>query len=502
MRRFITFRSLLVLSIVLLWPQMSEAASVSEILGKARQANARARGLKNGSVDDKVQAIQILGPVTLEFVGASDLAHAAKSQRSTVRETCDTLKDPLEDIYNSAFSQINSMSKSVMDQDGDLEALYETKAWKDSQLVASQSLYFLNWLRYICSFVENSKQRKEMLQKAADGFSEFAVGEQGSQLKRESLFGRALAEKELRQYDWAIRDFEILLKDPGLPRDMEQKVRSSLADARSRRAKGGGQKDEDEGPSEPSPDDIAKAMLDKAQSLFDRSQRERGDKREKTRWEGIAYIEEVRKKGGEWEKRADALAKREMTAQETAQLEEEKNPFVPWKQATEYLQKNQYSRAIPLLKEVVASDDARAKAHRKEALYFLSVGHFQQADYRAALARLDDFFAKDGVPQQYADDAAYLRFKSAEALYASTKTPSEATIKLYVDATKNYIRRYPTHKSVFEAYFRLGEYEHSQKNYLAAAEQYQKVKGDLPFQVRADYAELQSYFALQDALDQ
>jgi len=502
-RRVSVFCSTFFLLADLLFSQTGTADTVAGLLGQARSANAQVRGLKRGSVSDKQQAIQILGPVVLGVVGASDLANAAQSQRGTVRELCDTLNDPLEDIYNDAFADINRMSKQVMDIDGDLEALYETREWKDAQLIASQSLYFLNWLRYICSFVADGGKRKEMLQKAADGFSEFAVGKQGSQLKRESLFGRALAEKELRQFDWAIRDFELILQESGVPADMERKVRASLADARARKARGGSQKDDDdETPAQPTPEDIAKAYLDKARSLFERRRKETGDKREKTLLEALAYVEEAKKKSDKLKGPADALIKEELTPEESAILEEERNPFPQWKEATEHLRANNYNGAVPLLKAVVASDDPRAKAHRRDALYFLSAGLFQQGDYRQTIERVDEFFGNDGAPARYGADAAYLRFKAAEKIYSSGKPPSEEDIKLYVTTTKDFIRRYPTHKSIFEAYFRLGEYEQSQKNYLGAVEYYQKVTGDVPFRVRADYATLQSYSALQEAMDE
>lgn len=500
MRLSVIFCSFLSLLSPLWAPRVGEAATIAELLGQARQAQGQVRGLKNGGANEQLQAVQILGPIALGFVGASDLAQAAQTQRATVRDLYDTLSDPLEDIYNGAFARINSMSKAVMDRDGDLEALYETKEWKDAQQVASQSLYFLNWLRYIGSFVSDADKRKKLLQQAADGFSEFAVGQQGSQLKRESLFGRALCEKELRQFDWAVRDFELLLQDTGLPSDMERKVRASLADAKARRTgKGTDQEEENKGtPAPPSADDIARAMLQKAQSLFDKSRKETGEAREKTRWEAIAYLEEVKKKGGTWKDQADAVARTEMTATETALLEEEKSPFPQWKEALEYLHKNEYGQAVPLLKEVVASEDPRAIAHRRDALYFLSVGLFQQKEYRETADRLAEFFSADGTPPRYGADAAYLRFKAAEALYA--KAPTEENTKLYLTVTKDFIRRYPNHKSIFEAYFRLGEYEQSRENYLAAVDSYQKVTGDLPFRVRADFATLQSYFALLDAI--
>jgi TolA-binding protein len=498
-RRVIVVSSFFSLMMGFVCLTLAEAATVADLLGQARQAQGQVRNLKNGGPDDKLRAIQIVGPIALGLVGASDLSQAAQSQRATVREVYELLNNPLEDIYEGAFTHINRMQQAVMDRDGDLEALYETREWKDEQTVASQALYFLNWLRFIGSFVVDGQKRKELLQKAADGFSEFAVGQQWTQLKRESLFGRALCEKELRQFDWAIRDLELLLEDTNLPSDMDRKVRATLADAKARKSS---RADRDDGdtPSSPSPDDIAKAYLQKAQSLFDQSQKETGTKREKTRLEARAYLEEVKKKGESWKGRAETVEKAELTAEEVAAIEEEKNPFVPWKDAMEHLRKSEYAAAVPLLKEVLASNDPRATPRRRDALYYLGVGLFQQKEYREAIARLDDFFGNDGAPPRYGPDAAYLRFKASEALYARTAT--EETSKLYLAATKDLLRRYPNHKSAFEAYFRLGEYEQSHENYLAATDYYQKVTGDLPFRVRADYATLQSYFSLVDALEE
>ncbi|NOT55754.1 MAG: hypothetical protein HOP18_14230, partial [Deltaproteobacteria bacterium] len=299
----------------------------------------------------------------------------------------------------------------------------------------------------------------------------------------------------------AIRDLELLLEDTGLPSDMDRKVRSTLADAKARRSSKGSEPDDEPAaaPPPPTPDDIAKAYLQKAQSLFDQSQKESGEKREKTRLEARAYLEEVKKKWETWKTRAEAVEKAELTAEEVAAIEEEKNPFLPWKEAMEHLRQSDYVAAVPLLKNVLTSNDPRAAAYRRDAHYYLGVGLFQQKEYRAAMTQLEEFFGTDGPPPRYGADAAYLRFKASEALYS--KGATEETTKLYLDATKDMLRRYPNHKSVFEAYFRLGEYEQSHGNYLAAADYYQKVTGDVPFRVRADYATLQSYFSLVDALE-
>jgi TolA-binding protein len=489
---------LIILGVLL--PSASQAATITELLAQARQAQSQVRSIKSQGwgTEDKQRVIQLLGPLALNFLAAPDLAQASSSQKTQVRELYEILSNPLDDIYDNSVARLESMSKAVMDRDGDLEALYETKEWKDAQLVASQSLYFLNWLHYVGAFVSDGADRKKLLDECAKGFSEFAVGEQSSQLKRESLFGRSLCEKEGKHFDWAIRDLELLLKDTSLPTDMERKVRAALADARNRQAHG--DKASDVERAENQADLQARAMLQKAQSLLDASKKLSGSEKTKKLLEAVAYLDEVRKQSGAWKDKADALAKSEMSEQDLAAIDEIKNPFPAWGEARELLQKGEYAKALPSLKEVLASDDAKAVLHRREALYYLAVGLFQTRDYRSALNELNKVLSTDGMPAQFIADAVYLRFKSTEALYA--KDQGQENAKIYLEATKEFIRRYPDHKSIFEAYFRLGEYEQGQGQFLAAADAYNKVKGDPIFRARADFATLQCYFALLDALEE
>lgn len=501
MRRLVVFGAFLYLCVDWFAPRLSAAASVAELLTQARQAHAQVREIKSRGwgVSDKQRAIQTLGPIALSFLSASDLAQAAQTQKAQVRDLYETLSDPLEEIYSNSFTRLDSLSKAVMDQDGDLEALYESREWKDAQLIASQSLYFLNWLHYIGSFVSDAPQRKQLLEEAAKGFSEFAVGEQSAQLKRESLFGRALAEKELRRFDWAIRDFELLLKDPALPADMERKVRTALAEVRTRDARGERAADDSQR-AESAADAQARALFQRVQSLLESSKKATGDSRTKQRREAVALLAAVRKQGGSWQERADALAKAEVSEEEAALLDEEKNPFLPWGQARGHLQKSEFAQAVPFLREVLASDDPKAVMRHRDAQYFLGIGLFQQRDYREAATQLAKFLNSEGVPPQFGAEAAYLRFKATETLYA--REANEENGKLYLDAIKDFIRRYPGHKSIFEAHYRLGEYNHGQQQYLPAIEAYQKVTGDPAFRVRADFATLQSFFSLLDTRDE
>src|SRR5256885_15417049 len=77
----------------LLLSSIGEAATVAELAAQARQAHARVREIKSQGwgVDEKQRVIQLLGPMALSFLSASDLAQAASTQRGQVRELYETL---------------------------------------------------------------------------------------------------------------------------------------------------------------------------------------------------------------------------------------------------------------------------------------------------------------------------------------------------------------------------------------------------------------------------
>ena len=134
--------------------------------------------------------------------------------KKAIRDVYETLHGPLNDIYTGSFKRIDQMTQDVIARDGDLEAVQDSQEYRAEQGVAARALYFLNWLNYIGSFTFDEKKKETLLTTAMNGFGEFAVGDQASRLKNESLFGRALSERELEKFDWAIRDFELLLNSP------------------------------------------------------------------------------------------------------------------------------------------------------------------------------------------------------------------------------------------------------------------------------------------------
>ncbi len=496
MRRLVSIIGIISLSVNLGWlsPEV-EAATIAELSARAKQARSKANALKTGSwnAQAKLQAIQILGPVALEFVALPNLAQSVKtpSSKKAIRDIYETLQGPLNDIYTGSFKRVDQMTQDVIARDGDLEAVQDSQEYRAEQGVAARALYFLNWLNYIGSFTFDEKKKETLLTKAMNGFGEFAVGDQASRLKNESLFGRALSERELEKFDWAIRDFELLLKQPGVSADMKRKAQRALKQTR-RYAKRGGK-------AQPSPTELAQAQFQQAKSIAKQSRKASGKKRSQLRGQLLGLILELRKAGGKWKDRADALMQAELTREEELVIAEQENPFPPWLKAKEHMQKRRFAKAVPFLEEVVASNDPNAAVYQADAQYYLGIGLYEQRRYRQAINTLDTFLSNGGAKTKHASDAEYFQFKSAESLYARDQSARNG--KLYVQAIRDFTRKYPKHRSIYEAHFRLGEYYQEQEEYLKATDAYKKVRGAPAFRVRADYATLQAYFEVLHAIE-
>lgn len=488
MRRIIVITCLLALASGLTDPGSSGAATISDLSSRAVQAKNRANELKNTGKDGQLDAIAVIGPLVMEFVAASDLASAVKTKRSTVRQIYTDLNAPLHAIYKANTDAMERWMQDIMAVDDDLEALYEEARWRDAQDVAARSLYFLNWLNYIGSFVHEGKRQTQMLKDAINGFSEFASGP-ASNVKRETLFGRALSERELGEYDWAIRDFEALLQDRATSPSMRTKVRNALKETR-RLARSGRRPRQG-----PTAEDLLEQQLAEATGLFERSQQERGKQRNKTRERAIGLVlgvKESQDADDSWKNRADTLLAKELNEDEKLTL----NPYLPWNNAATFIRQGRHAKAIPLLRTVLESDDPRAQRYKQDAQYYLGDALVRTGRLRQAITALDSYLG--GKPSKNVINAAYLRFKAAETLFA--RSQNQANGRLYVDSARDLIRRDTKNRSkaLHEAHFRLGEYHHGQENYLEAVNAYRQVRGNIEFRFRADFATLQSYFSIYE----
>jgi len=506
-----TFRPLLRASLSLILASVlvvasgypAAAQSAGELRASAREiSNEIAAQKSSGSFSAAAQqrAVERLGKLALGFISLCDRASNAggeRSERDALSSTYQAIAAPLDDIYDRNSGNLERMAKQVMEQDGDLEALYETPAFKEAQGVASQALYFLNWLHYYGARLYDGAQRKELLEKAQRGFSEFAVGDRRSELLVESLLGRGLTNVELGNTEYAVHDLQAVAADPQASPERKSKARLALLDAQVRAGsvtEALRLADQLLGSGERTEDNVIRYL--RIQALLAGAKKSSGAEAERYRQQALAAMDQLRKAGPGWEEKVAALAQTSIENPEKW-ADKANNPFARWEVAKMLVQKGDYKQAMPLLEGFVNSSDTEMRKHRGEAQYFLGLAKFQAGQYQEAAGLLDAAL-KDDHPA-YGADAAYMRFKALEAVIA--KNPNADVTTQYEHAIADYLSTYPNHKFVYEAQFRMGELLQAQHKCADALQTYAKVQGDLGFELRAQFATLQCTFELLQAAD-
>ena len=479
------------------------AQSAGELRASAREISNEIAGQKSGgsfNAAAQQRAVERLGKLSLSFISLCDRTSNAGGEgrdRDALVGAYQAIAAPLDDIYDRNSSNLERMAKQVMDQDGDLEALYETPVFKEAQVVASQALYFLNWLHYYGARLYDGAQRKELLEKAQRGFSEFAVGDRRSELLVESLLGRGLTHVELGNTEYALHDLQAVANDPQASPERKSKARLALLDAQVRAGNVSEAlrlSDQLLGSGERAEDNVIRYL--RIRALLAGVKKSSGAEAERYRQQALSAMDQLRKAGPGWEEKVAALAQTSIDNPEKW-ADNANNPFARWELAKMLVQKGEYKQAMPLLEGFVSSSDAEMRKHHGEAQYFLGLAKFQAGQYQEA-ADLLDASLKDDNPT-YGADAAYMRFKALEAVIAKNANADVTT--QYERAVADYLSRYPNHKSAYEAQFRMGELLQAQHKFAEAVQAYAKVQGDPGFELRAQFATLQCNFELLQAAD-
>jgi tetratricopeptide (TPR) repeat protein len=494
--------ALLAPALLLLAAPAAHAESAGELRAAARAVGGAVAAQKAGGHFDTAaqrDAVSRLGKLALAYIDLSERTANAGNlgrDRAALRGAYEAVGSPLEQIYDRNNGALERMTKQVMDADGDLEALYDTQPYRDAQLVASQALYFLNWLHYYGALLYDGKTRTDLLEQATRGFSQFVTGDPHSALVTESLLGRGLCQLELGKAEFAVRDLQAVAADPQASPERKTKAQLALLDAYVR----GGQ--------------VAPALKLSAQllggtrrtdnlvrflrirALLAAAKTAPAAEAGRDRQQALALMEQLRRAGRDWEEKVSALLATSI-AQPEQWAAKASGPFAQWELAKLLAQKGDYQRALPLLEAFVKSRDPQLRDHQGEAQYLVGLATFRGGQYAAAADHLDAALAAPHT--SYGADAAYMRFKALEALVAKQSPASPDLTGRYERAIRAYLGEYPNHKFAYEAQFRLGELLQAQRRFADAVQAYARVRGDPGFELRARFATLQCDFELLGA---
>ncbi len=416
------------------------------------------------------------------------------STGARIPQTANSVMKLIETIRGRYTSALEAMQAEVIRKDGDLEAVQDSKAWKDRELLAMRLLYRLNWVRYeiAARYERSTAKRSSLLKHARDGFAEFlSAGDR--ELTIESLLGHGLASKTLKDYDTAIRDFhDALSKSPD--KDTAAKLRLALAETYLTVGRIGNALAETERlgtmPVGTLRNQVrflrAKALL---LAVGKYGKNYNASLRGKFRSEAATTLERLYGASAYWRNKVVQLidAGIENPLEWTAGTS---SPFVNFLIASSLRKRNDCDQAVVLYSALLEQNRYVPESHYGTGFCQFYEGHYENAIRNLTLF-LDDA-AKDDA---FIGQAAYLRFKAAESLYLKEGNSSnEVTTQRYLTFMKDFLQRAPQHPNAYEAWFRLGEWYRDHGKWVDAGEAFGKVAGDPAVHLKASFQSGQSYF--------
>lgn len=489
------------LATLLLGAGVAAALPLREIRTRGDILAAEARRAAGDAGAENV-VVERIGAEVLAFIDESDRIEqtgGAGAHRAELRAAFAALHAPLSAIYRTHAEQIERSSRAVMEEDGDLDALYESTQFQTAQALAASALYHLNWLEYYGARASDGEQRTRLLKSCESGFAQFAVGDHSAELVSESTLGRGLCSLELGHIDWARRDFRAVIDGSGSA-ERKTVARLALLDAHVRAGEcetalaharellAGDQVGRDELP-------LVRLYQLRCLLALTAGDATDGPRRGEVR----ELIELLRAAGPGWAAAADALLLAR-AGRPADWAGEAGSPAAQWQRAQSMLVERDCTGAEPLLEKVVAAGAAEPAIDVAEVRYWLAVCQLRGGRHGAAI----DNFAyaaaeRPGAP--YAGDARYLRFKAIEASMASGDAPP-ALAELYVASLRELTASHPDRRQRDEVHYRLGEYLQGTGDCAGAIDQYTAVAEDADYLLRARFALLQCRFdGLRDERD-
>lgn len=408
------------------------------------------------------------------FGSAADLFHELAADGRPLAAEAERLLAAIEAARERYTAVIEAMQAEVIRIDGDLEAAQDSAAWREREELAMRLLYRINWVRYEIAtrYETDTSKRMRLLERARAGFADM-MGSGDAELEAESLFAHGLVAKAMRKYNDALLDFDAAraLEPAGalLTRIEIARIESLVGAGRTQEALAASAR-------------ILRAPASigesREQALFLRSKvlllvLERGDmaagKRHRLRVEAAATLEELYVKGPYWKSKVvqmiDAGVEEPLEWAAAAP-----SPFVKWLIADSLRRRARCEEAQPLYNALIEEGDFEA-----ESMFGVAYCHYHAARYPEAMADLSTYLAKAARDDANYGEAAYLRFKAAEA----AGDPSR------VEVARAFVEAAPDHRLAYEAWFRLGQDRRDRQLWDACADAFESVRGERGFRLKA-----------------
>ena len=171
-RRFLLGAVALVTALVLL-PCVStsaDAATAGQLSARISELRRNSEALARAPFDAAAESALVdrLDTVCDDF-------HEAAVRGASLRSSALALPKALQGNHDRYTKVLEAMQAEVIRVDGDLEAVQDSPAWRERELLAMRIQYRLNWVHFELGarYESSSSRRDEHLRKARNGFGEF-----------------------------------------------------------------------------------------------------------------------------------------------------------------------------------------------------------------------------------------------------------------------------------------------------------------------------------------
>ncbi|RMD82970.1 MAG: hypothetical protein D6815_07845 [Candidatus Dadabacteria bacterium] len=353
-----------------------------------------------------------------------------------------------ESVRRRYTSVLEQMQADVIAEDGDLEAVQDSPAWRERELLAMRLLYRLNWLRYdyAVRVERDSARRRRLLEAARDGFAEF-LGATERELRIEALLGHGLAAKALRQYEAAVEDFRSALEERPDP-DMAERLRIALVEA----LLASGRRQEALALSR----DLVASGHASALAWFTRAKAllTAVDAGQRSFLPAARHaLSKLARLGKTWHDAAQRLIDASQT--DPVLLADPDNaPELTLLVADSLRRRRRCQESVALYQKLASRTRLRAAA-----AYGLGHCALIGGRPREALEQFEFFLAAASPRDPRRQRGAYLLLKAAERAYAAAGRPLEGDLaERYHRAIEEFLKAAPEHPAAHEGWFRLGEW--------------------------------------------
>jgi tetratricopeptide (TPR) repeat protein len=373
----------------------------------------------------------------------------------------------LEKDLSSAAQQLDDeqdrLRDQVVDSEGDLESLLESDRWKQLEIQSLIVAYHLAWVRYQgAQLVPDGPRKKGLLQKAVDGFSQFADIAGVPEISSESLYGRGLAYMDLGDWAKATADLEQATNEARTA----TRAKSALAEVARRRAGGKAP----EAPPQPAPDDPETLFG----QLGDRLPKVPGDAGAEK--DTTALARGLAARGAAWPDRIQTLVAEKLG---------QRSSYGLWLQAQLAVDRGRCGDVAPLAAASANVEDGGRAKYRPELLFMeagckLNAGRAQDAADRFGA------FLKEYPNGERAREAAYYRVRALDLVRAANPSATPA----FEEALNAYLQRFGKSDGAAEAHWLLGDLYRTRGDCTKAATELAQVPAG-PFAARARLATLE-----------